>query len=118
MCPVFSAMYLVLHKLIIHTLLHNNTPKYYFVCVDGFGVRVTNMSDSLSPATVVWTFNGGQVPANSQLEAPEPGTRALQLSRVTQEENEGVYACLAHLGGSSTAAATLQLEIYGGARSK
>ena len=65
------------------------------------------------PATVVWTFNGGQVPANSQLESPEPGVKVLQLSQVTQGENGGVYACLAHLGETYNAAATIELEIYG-----
>jgi hypothetical protein len=75
-------------------------------------VRLTCSADN-STATVVWTFNGGQVPANSQLESPEPGVKVLQLSQVTQGENGGVYACLAHLGETYNAAATIELEIYG-----
>ena len=70
----------------------------------------------MSPsATVVWTFNGGNVPVNSELQASQaPGSSALLLSGVTQEKNGGVYACLAHLlGDSSRAAGTVELEIYG-----
>ena len=61
----------------------------------------------------MWTFNGGQLPENSQMETPEPGVKVLELSRVTQGEHGGVYACLAHLGGTSRAAATVKLEVYG-----
>ena len=71
------------------------------------------MCVSLS-ATVVWTFNGGHVPVNSELQASQAGSSALLLSGVTQEENGGVYACLAHLlGDSSRAAGTVELEVYG-----
>ena len=53
------------------------------------------------------------MPPNSQLESPEPGVKVLHLSQVTQEVNEGVYACLSHLDETYVAAATLKLEIYG-----
>ena len=51
------------------------------------------------------------MPVNSQLTSPEPGVVVLQLSEV-QEENAGVYACLAHLG-TYRDAAVLELDIYG-----
>ena len=64
-------------------------------------------------ATLVWTFEGGQVPANSEVVVAEPGKSSLLLSRVTEEENGGVYACLGHLGQSSRTAVTVELVIYG-----
>ena len=64
-------------------------------------------------ATLVWTFEGGQVPANSEVVVAEPGKSALLLSRVTEEENGGVYACLGHLGQTSRTAVTVELVIYG-----
>ena len=61
---------------------------------------------------MAWTFNGGHVPANSQLMLPGPGVTVLQLSAV-QEENVGLYACLAHsLSGRYRDAIALELDIY------
>ena len=64
-------------------------------------------------ATLVWTFEGGQVPANSEVVVAESGKSSLLLSRVTEEENGGVYACLGHLRLSSRTAVTVELVIYG-----
>ena len=62
-------------------------------------------------AVIVWTYNGGRLPTNSQILLPENGVSQLQLS-VVKQDNAGVYACLAHLGPSRNAV-TVQLEIYG-----
>lgn len=60
---------------------------------------------------MVWTYNGGNVPANTQMMIPEPGVLQLQISTV-KKENAGVYVCLGHLGVSRDAV-YIQLEIYG-----
>ena len=52
------------------------------------------------------------MPANSQLVVTRPRVVELQLTGV-QEENTGVYACLAHLGPSRDAI-TIELDIYSG----
>lgn len=64
-------------------------------------------------ATMAWTHNGGHVPTNSHLKRPSPGVTVLTLSAV-QEENVGIYACLAHShAGMYRSAISLELDIYG-----
>ena len=64
-------------------------------------------------ASVAWTYNGGHVPVNSQLVMPRAGVWELQLSAV-QEDNAGLYVCLAHSHmGLYSDAISLELDVYG-----
>lgn len=64
-------------------------------------------------ATMAWTHNGRHVPTNSEVKRPRPGVTVLTVSAV-QEENVGIYACLAHShGGAYRSAISLEIDIYG-----
>ena len=64
-------------------------------------------------ATLAWTFNGGSLPDNVQVNSTRGLTSSLEISRATVD-NAGVYSCLAHSATEAySGSAVLRVAFYG-----